>query len=455
MVLRILNILRKLCRQCRRTTGHWPGCADLLQRRRSRSAGRVELPVSARADLILNVYVPRRRRRPASASRAGAGWLALVRLSGCQSHRAAHGRPRRRRPHGVAALVLSDSGGRRAARSGARDRDATISIGCRARKTPYAGRTQLESGLKALLAGTRRIAMEYSPNGAIPYVSRVDAGTIELVRGQGVDVVSSGDLVQQFEAHWSDDGHRRRTARRPRSCIASRIARSRRSAARSRDGIPTTEFDIQQLMWQWFDEEGLISDCGADGVGAGERQQSALPARRRATAARSAATSCCCSTCGASCETPGAVFADITWVGFTGSAGAGRDDATSSPPCATRATRRSTSSKRRPATGREVRGFELDRAARAVIEQAGLRRVTSCIAPGTAWARPCTATARTWTTTRRTTNAGCCPAPASRSSRASISTALACGRRSTWCGRRAGPEVTGPRQQEIVSVEYR
>ena len=46
--------------------------------------------------------------------------------------------------------------------------------------------------------------MEYSPNCAIPYVSRVDAGTIELIRGLGVEVVSSGDLIQQFEARWSD-----------------------------------------------------------------------------------------------------------------------------------------------------------------------------------------------------------------------------------------------------------
>src|SRR3954451_8491666 len=57
----------------------------------------------------------------------------------------------------------------------------------------YAARDQLESGLKRLLAGVRRIAMEYSPACAIPYVSRVDAGTMELVRESGVEVVSSGD----------------------------------------------------------------------------------------------------------------------------------------------------------------------------------------------------------------------------------------------------------------------
>ena len=66
----------------------------------------------------------------------------------------------------------------------------------------YAGRDQLEAGLRKLLQGLRRVAMEYSPNCAIPYVSRVDAGTIELVRAAGVEVVSSGDLIQRFAAVW-------------------------------------------------------------------------------------------------------------------------------------------------------------------------------------------------------------------------------------------------------------
>jgi hypothetical protein len=71
--------------------------------------------------------------------------------------------------------------------------------------TRYAGRDQLDAGLRTLLAGMTRIAMEYSPRCAIPYVSRIDAGTIELVRQAGVDVVSSGDLVQRFSAVWDAD----------------------------------------------------------------------------------------------------------------------------------------------------------------------------------------------------------------------------------------------------------
>src|SRR5919108_2037395 len=56
-------------------------------------------------------------------------------------------------------------------------------------KRVYAGRQQLESGLDALLAGTKTVAMEYSPANAIPYISRVDAGTAEAVRSRGVEIV--------------------------------------------------------------------------------------------------------------------------------------------------------------------------------------------------------------------------------------------------------------------------
>ena len=72
-------------------------------------------------------------------------------------------------------------------------------------KTVYLRWQELEAGVAELLRGSRRVAMEYAPRVSNPYVSRVDAGTIELVRGCGVEVVSSGDLIQQFEATWDDD----------------------------------------------------------------------------------------------------------------------------------------------------------------------------------------------------------------------------------------------------------
>src|SRR5260221_8329187 len=72
-------------------------------------------------------------------------------------------------------------------------------------KTIYSRRDTLASGLQAVVGGSKRIAMEYSPGNNIPYISRVDAGTVEAVRHLGVDVASSGDLVQRFEAIWSAD----------------------------------------------------------------------------------------------------------------------------------------------------------------------------------------------------------------------------------------------------------
>src|SRR5690606_2339615 len=64
---------------------------------------------------------------------------------------------------------------------------------------------ELEQRLAELVAGQPRVAMEYSPRNAIPYVGRVDAGTVELVRSFGVTVESSGDLIQLFEAAWTDE----------------------------------------------------------------------------------------------------------------------------------------------------------------------------------------------------------------------------------------------------------
>lgn len=69
-------------------------------------------------------------------------------------------------------------------------------------KFPYSSWTEQVEGLRKILSGVKRVAMQYSPLCAIPYVSMVDAGTVELVRSVGVDVVSSAELIQYFEAKW-------------------------------------------------------------------------------------------------------------------------------------------------------------------------------------------------------------------------------------------------------------
>jgi Xaa-Pro aminopeptidase len=210
--------------------------------------------------------------------------------------------------------------------------------------------------------------MEYSPGCAIPYLSRVDAGTAEAVRQRGVEIVSSGDLVQRFEANWSVD---QLTSHEAASEALHRI-KDRAfavAAAALQDRTPLTEHGLQQQMMHWFEDEGLESDSApvvAVGENAGNPHY--LP-----TADRSKPIGpdqvLLLDLWGKRME-PDAVFADTTWVGFTGSrvpqpparafgaVVAARDAAVALVVDAARA-------------GRDLRGWEVDRAARAVLEQAG------------------------------------------------------------------------------------
>ena len=235
-------------------------------------------------------------------------------------------------------------------------------------KIVYAGRAELHAGLTRLLVRRRRVAMEYSPNNAIPYVSRVDAGTIELVRSMSVDVVSSGDLIQQFEARWNDAAiATHRTASEKLYRIKDKAFES--VAQRLRDGVATTEFDIQQQMAGWFAEEGLVAES-APNVSAQENAGNPhyLPTAAHHRAIR--ANELLLLDLWGKLAAPGAVYADITWVGFTGTTvpapmaqafsaicGA-RDAAVDAVQNAARA-------------GRQIRGFEADQAARKVLIDAG------------------------------------------------------------------------------------
>src|SRR5688572_18395379 len=69
----------------------------------------------------------------------------------------------------------------------------------------YSSWQELQQNLQQMLAPHKRVAMQYSPNNLIPYVGLVDAGTIELIRSFGKEIVSSGDLVSRFEAAWTDE----------------------------------------------------------------------------------------------------------------------------------------------------------------------------------------------------------------------------------------------------------
>lgn len=110
-----------------------------------------------------------------------------------------------------------------------------------------------------LSPNSRRIAMQYSPNNDIPYMSRVDAGTIELIRSFGVTPVPSADLVQRFEAAWTPaqfEMHREASDKIHRIIIEAFDEIARRIKANE----PTTEYGIQQFMVRRYAEEGLESD---------------------------------------------------------------------------------------------------------------------------------------------------------------------------------------------------
>jgi Xaa-Pro aminopeptidase len=234
--------------------------------------------------------------------------------------------------------------------------------------TRYAGRDQLEAGLKQLLNGMTRIAMEYSPGCAIPYISRIDAGTLELVRQSGVDVVSSGDLIQRFSAVWNADriaSHRRASDKLYR--VKDRAFEA--AARRLRDGISTTEYDIQQLMAGWFRDEGLVTDSDPN-VSAAENSGNPhyLPTADAHRTIRS--HEILLLDLWGKLSDPGAVFADITWMGYTGRAVPTRfADAFAAVADARDAGIALVQQAAR--AGRELHGWQVDRAASSVLKERG------------------------------------------------------------------------------------
>jgi len=210
--------------------------------------------------------------------------------------------------------------------------------------------------------------MEYSPNCAIPYVSRVDAGTIELVRATGVEVVSSGDLIQRFASVW--DGKAIAT----HDEAADKLYRVKDRAfdaiaRRTHDGVPTTEYDIQQLMAGWFRDEGLVSDSDPNvSAEANAGNPHYLPTASACRAIRSGELVLL--DLWGKLDRPGAVYADITWMGFTGNRAPDRHAAAFAAVAAARDAAIALV-QRAAAAGEEPRGWQVDRAASSVLRSAG------------------------------------------------------------------------------------
>jgi len=123
----------------------------------------------------------------------------------------------------------------------------------------YRSWRELESHLADVLKGARSVAMEYSPRAAIPYISRVDAGTIEMVRSCGPEVVSSADLVQEFEARWSPA----QKALHDRAARDTLLAKDEGFALireRLAAGMAVKESEVQAFIQSRFDARGLVTD---------------------------------------------------------------------------------------------------------------------------------------------------------------------------------------------------
>src|SRR5205085_8845632 len=118
---------------------------------------------------------------------------------------------------------------------------------------------ELEAGVQALVQGAKRVAMEYVPRNANPYVSRVDAGTVELVKSFGVEVVPSGDLIQLFEACWDDE----QWAMHLEAAVHTRSAYDvafKFIADNVRGQRPIRETDVQKCILDHFAAHGVTAD---------------------------------------------------------------------------------------------------------------------------------------------------------------------------------------------------
>jgi Xaa-Pro aminopeptidase len=232
----------------------------------------------------------------------------------------------------------------------------------------YRSAAEIEAALGIVLTDRRRIAMDYSPNGAIPYVSRVDGGTIELVRSTGVEVVSAADLIQRFDAQLStaELSSHRRAAAALREIVGETFAEIARVI---RVGGACDELTVQRFVMSRFSARGMTADDPPIvAVNANSANPHYAPAPRRL--ARIGRGDLVLLDLWAKERGADDIYADFTWVAYAGESvpdefarifaivASARDAAIELIV-------------RRTSTGEPITGREADRAARVVIEAAG------------------------------------------------------------------------------------
>jgi len=214
-----------------------------------------------------------------------------------------------------------------------------------------------------------RVAMQYSPENSIPYISRVDAGTIELVRSLGAEPVTSADLVQLFEAVWTEAQYQSHVA------AANNVHRIIQEAfaevaRRIKSDEPVTEYDIQQFMVRRFEEENMT--CDGDhpivSVNANAASPHYQPSAERFSPIKRG--DFLLLDVWAKLKTPGAVYADQTWTGFVGEEPGEQHlkiftIVRDARDAAIEFVRENVKA------GREIKGAQVDDVSRGVIERAG------------------------------------------------------------------------------------
>ena len=182
-------------------------------------------------------------------------------------------------------------------------------------KREYSSWQEQWDHLKAMLAPHKTVAMQYSPNNLIPYIGLVDAGTVELIRSFGKDIVSSGDLVARFEAAWNDEQIKSHFAA---GDAVDKITQAafHEIGRRARNG-GTTEYEIQQWIAEAFRREGLVAeDLPIVGVNANSGNPHYEP--RPEGSARIKDGDFVLLDIWAKKNTSNAVYYDITWTGVIG-----------------------------------------------------------------------------------------------------------------------------------------
>jgi Xaa-Pro dipeptidase len=234
-------------------------------------------------------------------------------------------------------------------------------------KHVYSGWQELFEQLKKILAPYRNIAMQYSPNNLIFYVSLVDGGTLELIRGLGKNVVSSGDLVAQFEATWTDEQIKTHYA--ARDIIDPLTAQAFKEIGyRVRNG-GTTEHAMQQWFMDAFRRENLVTDDPPIVAVNGNSGNPHYEPHADGSASIREGDFVLLDVW-AKLNKPGAVYYDITWTGFIGKAPSDNQRKVFEIVRDARDVGVKTVQEAISA-GRKIAGWEVDRAVRDQISKAG------------------------------------------------------------------------------------